>query len=95
MRSLGVAAATSVAVVIVTVAFASTTLVVELIQDGGLAAVPWNLVCYSIPGVLIGGQIGPRLQGLIAQRSMERAIGILFMMLAFSMMAVAIRKFGG
>ncbi len=91
---VGIAAATSVAVVIVTVAFASTTLIAELIQDGGLEAVPWNLVCYSIPGVLIGGQIGPRLQGLVSQRAMERAIGILFLVLAIAMLGVALKKFG-
>jgi len=90
---VGIAAATSVMVVIVTVAFASTTLVLEIIQDGGVDAVPWNLVCYSIPGVLIGGQIGPRLQGRVSQRTMERAIGVLFMILAVAMMTIALQKF--
>jgi uncharacterized membrane protein YfcA len=91
---VGIAAATSVFVVIVTVALASTTLVLEIIQDGGVNAVPWNLVCYSIPGVLIGGQIGPRLQGRISQRAMELGIGILFLVLAVAMMIVALMKFG-
>lgn len=91
---VGIAAATSVMVVIVTVAFASTTLVLEIIQDGGVKAVPWNLVCYSIPGVLIGGQIGPRLQGRISQRAMERAIGILFLILAVAMLIVSLKRFG-
>ena len=61
---VAVAAATSVAVVIVTVAAASFTLIGKLIGAGGFSAVPWNLVAYTIPGVIIGGQIGPRLQGL-------------------------------
>jgi uncharacterized membrane protein YfcA len=91
---VGIAAATSVFVVIVTVALASTTLVLEIINDGGVNAVPWNLVCYSIPGVLIGGQIGPRLQGRISQRAMELGIGILFLVLAVAMMTVALMKFG-
>jgi uncharacterized membrane protein YfcA len=91
---VGIAAATSVFVVIVTVAFASTTLVLEIIKDGGVNAVPWNLVCYSIPGVLIGGQIGPRLQGRIPQRAMELGIGILFLVLAVAMMTVALMRFG-
>jgi hypothetical protein len=92
--SVGIAAATSVAIVIVTVALASSTLLVQMIRDGGFNAVPWNLVCYTIPGVLIGGQIGPRLQGFISQRSMERAIGVLFVLLAIAMMTVAMKKFG-
>lgn len=91
---VGVAAATSVAVVIVTVTFASSTLIAQMIRDGGFNAVPWNLVCYTIPGVLIGGQIGPLLQGSVPQRNMERAIGVLFLVLAAAMAGVALRKFG-
>ncbi len=92
---VAVAAATSVAVVIVTVACASFTLIGQLISEGGLSAVPWNLICYTIPGVIIGGQIGPRLQGTISQRTMEHAIGILFIFLAIGMFYVALRKLGG
>ena len=91
---VGVAAATSVAIVFATIVLTTATLVAQLIRDGGVGAVPWNLICYEIPGVLIGGQIGPRLQGLVSQRTMERAIGLLFIFLAFAMMAVALKKFG-
>ena len=41
-------------------------------------AFPLNLVCYTVPGVMCGGQIGPRLQGTIAQRDAERALGAVF-----------------
>lgn len=91
---IAVAAATSVLVVIVTVAFASTTLAVQLIRDGGWTAVPWDLLLYDIPGVLIGGQIGPRLQGKVAPHTMRRAIAILFVVLAIAMLSVAYRKSG-
>ncbi len=91
---VGIAAATSVAIVFATILFATTTLVAQLIRDGGVGAVPWNLIVYEVPGVLIGGQIGPRLQGLVSQRTMERAIGILFVLLAVAMMSVALRKLG-
>ena len=91
---IAVAAATSVLVVIVTVIFASTTLAVQLIRGGGWTAVPWDLLLYDIPGVLIGGQIGPRLQGKIAPHRMRRAIAILFVILAAAMMMVALKKFG-
>ena len=92
---VAVAAATSVAVVIVTVACASFTLIGQLVSEGGVNAVPWNLLCYSIPGVIIGGQIGPRLQGTISQRTMEHAIGILFLVLAFGMFSVAMKRLAG
>ena len=91
---VGIAAATSVAIVFATILFATTTLVSQLIRDGGVGAVPWNLIVYEVPGVLIGGQIGPRLQGLVSQRTMERAIGVLFVLLAVAMMSVALRKLG-
>ena len=91
---IAVAAATSVLVVILTVLVASTTLAIELIQAGGWTAVPWNLLVYDIPGVLIGGQIGPRLQGLVPQRTMQRAIAILFVLLSLAMLGVALQKFG-
>jgi uncharacterized membrane protein YfcA len=91
---IAVAAATSVLVVIATVVFASFTLFAQLIQAGGWGAVPWNLLCYDIPGVLIGGQIGPRLQGMISQHTMRRAISILFVILAVAMLAVAWERAG-
>lgn len=91
---VGVAAATSVAIVFVTILLTTTTLITQLVRDGGIGAVPWNLICYEIPGVLIGGQIGPLLQGRVKQRTMERSIGLLFIFLALAMMTVALRKSG-
>jgi uncharacterized membrane protein YfcA len=91
---IAVAAATSVLVVIMTVALASTTLAFQLIKAGGWTAVPWNLLVYDIPGVLIGGQIGPRLQGKIAPHVMRRAIAVLFVLLGAAMMTVAYGKLG-
>lgn len=91
---VAVAAATSVAIVIVTVAFASFTLISQLIGEGGARAVPWHLIMYTIPGVIIGGQIGPRLQGSISQRTMEHAIGVLFVLLSAGMFWVAAKKLG-
>ena len=91
---VAVAAAASVVVVICTVALASTALFAQLVREGGWQAIPWNLLIYDVPGVLIGGQIGPRLAGLVSQRTMQRAIGILFIVLAVAMMSVALRKLG-
>ncbi len=91
---IGFAAGTSVVVVLTTIALASGTLVVRMIRDSGFDAVPWHLVCYTIPGVLIGGQVGPWLQGRVSQRTMERAIALLFLVLCVAMMAVSARKLG-
>lgn len=86
-----VAAATSVLIVIVTAALASMTQISSLIARGGVGAVPWHLVAYTIPGVIVGGQIGPRLQGKVSQRAMEIAIGGLFLVIGLAMLATVIR----
>ena len=41
-------------------------------------AVPWSLVCFTVPGVLVGGQIAPRLAGRLDDRQIERAAAALF-----------------
>ncbi len=87
-----VAAATSVFIVIVVVASASFTQISALIAQGGINAVPWNAVVYTIPAVIIGGQIGPRLQGKVAPRTMEKAIGILFLVIGLAMGWIAFRN---
>ncbi|MDJ0760659.1 MAG: sulfite exporter TauE/SafE family protein [Woeseiaceae bacterium] len=91
---IAVAAATSVLVVILTVATASSALAVELIRDGGWAAVPWHLLVWDIPGVLIGGQIGPRLQGRFNQRTLQKAIAVMFVVIGIAMATVAWQRGG-
>ena len=91
---VAVAAATSVFTVIVTIASASFTQVAALITAGGVNAIPWNLVVYTVPAVIIGGQIGPRLQGTIPQRTMEKAIAILFGIIGVAMAFIVVRQLG-
>lgn len=86
-----VAAATSVFTVIVVIASASFTQISAIIAAGGVNAVPWNLVAYTVPAVIIGGQIGPRLQGKVPQRTMEQAIGVLFAVIGLAMYFVTYR----
>jgi uncharacterized membrane protein YfcA len=73
---------------------ASFAQVTALIAAGGTNAIPWNLVCYTIPAVIIGGQIGPWLQGRIAQRTMEKAISILFGIIGLAMGWIVLRAPG-
>lgn len=81
-----VAAATSILVVIITVMSASFTHISALISEGGLSAVPWNLVCYTVPAVIIGGQIGPRLQGKVSSHVMEKVIAVFFTLIGLAML---------
>lgn len=91
---VAVAAATSVFIVIVTIASASFAQVTALMAGGGVNAIPWNLVVYTVPAVIIGGQIGPRLQGTIPQRSMEKAIAVLFGIIGVAMAFIVLRQLG-
>lgn len=81
---LPVAAATSVFVVIVVAASAAFTQIASQIAAGGWQAVPWNLVVYTVPGVLIGGQLGPWLQGRLRPQLMIRAYGWLFLIIGIA-----------
>lgn len=83
-----VAAATSLYVVVIVSAIAAVTQIAGLISADGMLAVPWNLAIYTLPAVIIGGQIGPRLQGRISPQTMELAIGILFAVIAVAMFTV-------
>ena len=84
---VAVSAATSVFVIAITVLTGSVTSVLALVQRGGLGAVPWNLVFYTIPGAVIGGQIGSRFQGVISSDAMERAIAMLFFVVGLAFVA--------
>jgi len=75
---VAVAAGTSILIVASTVLGASVAHIGLLMQEGGVEAVPWNLILYTVPGAVIGGQIGARLQGTISPRLMERSMAILF-----------------
>ena len=92
-----VAAATSTVVVAGTVAGAATTHLVQLVIEGGLSAIPWNLLVWAVPGSIIGAFMGTRLQGRVSERASRlffaglfAAIGVAFL-LAFT---VFVRLFG-
>lgn len=40
--------------------------------------VPWNLIAFIVPGVIIGGQLAPRMQGMLSQRTMEKILAGIF-----------------
>lgn len=83
-----VAAATSVFVVAVTIAAASVTNVII----SGVGSVPWTLVMFAAPGVLIGGQIGPHVSSKVPSWAAERALVALFGVLGVTMAGMGIDK---
>ena len=91
---LPVAAGTSVATVVVTAAAAA------LVQFASLAAatggdlgsvVPWRLVMFTIPGVLVGGQLAPFLasRGAFTDEQIEAFAATLFAVVGLAFAAKA------
>jgi uncharacterized protein len=88
-----IAAATSTVIVAGTVAGAAATHLVELLHQGGVGAIPWNLLVWAVPGAVIGAFLGTRFQGKVSEKAARRffaglfaAIGIAFL-LAFTVFA--------
>ena len=81
-----VAVATSVFVVAITALLASTGHFIKFAQAGGeTLATVLSLVMFTIPGVIIGGQIGPFVASRIAQHTLERSLAALFILVAVLM----------
>ncbi|NBB90820.1 MAG: TSUP family transporter [Spirochaetes bacterium] len=79
-----VAVATSVFVIAVTVLAASGGHVVRFANAGPetLNRV-LSLVIFTVPGVLIGGQVGPKVAAKVPERTMQVTLSVLFILIAF------------
>ncbi len=78
-----VAVATSVFVVAVTALAAATGQVVKFAQIGGEGlGLVLSLVIFTVPGVIVGGQLGASVSASIPQPVLERALGVLFLIIA-------------
>ncbi len=86
---IAVSAATSVFVMTLGVFAGSVTGIASLVVRGGTDAVPWNLLLFTIPGAVIGGQIGSKAQGALSSITMERLIVIIFAIIGVSFLYVS------
>ena len=79
-----VSVATSVFVIAVTVLAASGGHVVRFAGAGPetLNQV-LSIVIFTVPGVLIGGQVGPKVAARIPERTMQVTLSVLFILIAF------------
>jgi uncharacterized protein len=64
-----------------------------LIKAGGLSAVPWDLVMFMIPGVIVGAQVAAKIQGrgFITQQQLEKAIGLLFFVIGLGFALLSLK----
>ncbi|MCH7675769.1 sulfite exporter TauE/SafE family protein [candidate division KSB1 bacterium] len=78
-----VAVASSVFVVAITALVASTGHFIKFVQTGGeTLSIVLSLVVFTVPGVLIGGQLGSLVSSRISQHLLERGLAILFILVA-------------
>ncbi len=83
--------ATSVAVVAVTALAAGVTHLVDFVQEGGdTIDTVVSIVIFTIPGAIIGGQLGPQLTKRVRGDALLRLLGWLFLLVAGLTLAEAI-----
>ena len=78
---VAISAATSVFVMTLIVLAGSMTDLLTLFARGGVNTVPWNLVVFTIPGAMLGGQIGAKLQGRLSSSKIEKLIALMFVII--------------
>lgn len=78
-----VAVASSVFVVAITALVASSGHFVKFVQTGGeTLSTVLSIVIFTVPGVIIGGQLGSLVSSRISQHTLERGLAILFIFVA-------------
>lgn len=78
-----VAIATNVFIVAITALVASCGHFVNFVQQGGeTLATVISLVSFTVPGVIIGGQLGSYVASRIPQQTLERSLAVLFTLVA-------------
>jgi len=81
-----VAVATSVFVVVITVLVASAGHFYEFAKEGSeVLNQVINVVLFTIPGVIVGGQIGPALQKILPEDTMKVSISVMFFIIGIFM----------
>lgn len=88
-----VAVGTGVGVVLPTVVTAGAVQAV-LLQRTDLG-IPWNLVVWTVPAVLIGGQLGPRLTAVVPERQLKQGVAVLFVLLGAVITLSTVRRLTG
>ncbi|HHO74906.1 MAG TPA: hypothetical protein ENN05_00555 [Deltaproteobacteria bacterium] len=78
-----VAIGTGIFVIALTALTASTGHFIRFINEGGpVLSKVMSIVVFSVPGVIVGAQIGPYFAGRIPARTLTRILGVLFIGIA-------------
>ena len=80
--------ATSVFVVAITAVSAAGGHLYGFVQaEGEVLATVISIVVFTVPGVIVGAQLGSLVATRISQHVLERALGVLFILVAVLMLA--------
>lgn len=83
-----VAAATSVFVVAITALSAATSHFIHFLEAGPeVMDTVLSLVIFTVPGVILGGQLGPMVAARISQKMLELGLGIVFLIVGGAIIA--------
>lgn len=74
-----------------TTTVAAGTQISGIIAQGG-EDVPWNLIAFIVPGVIIGGQLAPRMQGRLSQRTMEKLLSGVFGVVGATFAVISVKS---
>jgi uncharacterized membrane protein YfcA len=75
-----------------TALIAATGHLVQFVQTGGDSLrIVFNIVIFTVPGVIIGAQMGSLFASRISQHTLERGLGVLFILIAVLTLGEAIR----
>ncbi len=86
-----IAVATSVFIVAITALVASVGHFYKFVQSGGETLnIVLSLVVFTVPGVIIGGQLGSLVSSRISQHYLEKGLAILFIIVAVLMLSEVI-----
>lgn len=64
-----------------TVVGAALTHMAQLAAEGGLSAIPWNLIVWAVPGAVLGAILGTGLQGKVSPTATRWFFGGLFLVI--------------
>ena len=54
---------------------------IQLAGEGGISAIPWNLIVWAVPGAIMGAFVGTRLQGRVSERASRLFFSGLFLLI--------------
>jgi uncharacterized membrane protein YfcA len=87
-----VAAATSTLVVAITCWVAAFIQILTLVIKFGALSVPWGIVIYAAPGVVIGAQIAAHFQGRLDKIVIMRCVSALFVVIGIAFMYLTVHE---